>query len=153
MTKNKSGVQPQVEQLYVEDAASAIHNKRMSYGRRYASAIAWITSLRTLAELLPRDYSLEYAADIVKYDAGLSLPVGLPGGRWGMQRYSFDEYIPPKFYIAPMVASDEQLHPYFGGIVGKVTYREPERTIYLPPNKLSNTWKGLILFHEVLHAE
>jgi hypothetical protein len=143
---------PDSSQLYIEEAINAIYNKKVTYARRYAIASAWVKSLQHIATLLPYDYSLDEASMLLEFDVGLSIPVALANGRWGMQRHSFDEYAQAKFYITPLVTSDGKLHPYFAGIVGRASYHEAERTIYLPPHKLSDTWKGIVLYHEVLHA-
>jgi hypothetical protein len=82
--------------------------------------------------------------------SGLGIPLVSKGGGWGL-RYWLDRK-EDGFVIVPLIESDAKLHRFFAAMLTQPTYQESPRAIYLPPDRISTTWRAIILHHELGHT-
>jgi hypothetical protein len=138
--------------MNLEAKDTPIVNSVATLTQRDNAVREWIQGLRRLHDLLKSNASqaiVEGTLYSVEECAGLGIPIKSPEGKWGLRLLDVPE---GGFALAPLVKSDDNLHPYFAKQLSGPSYQETCRTIFLPPDQLGPTWRGLILIHEVNHA-
>lgn len=118
---------------------------------REEMARAWLDDLAYVRDQfkgkMHRDLneSLLYIQDL----AGFGVPAAKEG-KWGLTHW------PAKyetvFYFVPLLEEDVKLHHYFGELIKSASYNEVSKAVFLPPWKMSRSWRTIILEHELMHV-
>ncbi len=129
-----------------------IINSQLTEAERNNFALDWINGVKQL-QSLSKSRTCEAITIGTLYNieecAGLGIPIKSLSGEWGLRCIDIPE---GGFALVPLVQSDSDLHSYFAKQMSGPSYQEGCRAIFLPPDRLSLVWRGLILVHEVNHA-
>lgn len=131
-----------------------IRNATVTYDQRREAVNEWLAGLSHLASGRLAGRWQRHINGVIGFlidNAYPAEPIASSDGRWGVTKWSSDKR-KAEFHIIALHASDAKLHPYFADKVRGASYCEPERSIYLPPHKVSSVWRGIILHHEHYHA-
>lgn len=126
-------------------------NNRVTPAQRERAVGEWIQGLRQLLSHVESNAQgiIEGTLYDIEECAGLGIPIKSPQGEWGLRYVDVPE---GGFALTPLFESDGDLHPYFADQMKGPSYQESCQAIFLPPDKLSPIWRGLILIHEINHA-
>lgn len=127
-----------------------IYNEKITYSQRLVIACRWVDGLIYVRKQLDTSNAvLDNAVQYVNTHVGFGVPIANIEGRWGLRRKAHENYT---CFLVPIVQSDAALHAYFKKQVGVLSYNEGSRSIFLPADRMSALWRGLVLYHELLHA-
>ena len=127
-------------------------NPKVTDGEREAIVRKWTNSTYKLHDQATgrARKSLGWDLYYIETYSGLGIPLVSESGEWGL-RYWLDRK-EDGFVIVPLLESDAELHPFFADMLTRPAYREKPPAIYLPPERISPTWRAIILHHELGHT-
>lgn len=129
-----------------------IGNPSVSDAEREAMALKWIKSARRLRNRSSGRVRQSMGAGVLYYIdkyAALGAPQVNKNGNWGLRYWNMRK---DGFLLVPLAKSDAELHPFFADRLKSPSYQEGPRAIFLPPDRFSQVWRALILYHEVGHT-
>jgi len=131
---------------------ASTHAETVSFEKRKICETMWINSLLALHKEVsdPLKPMVINGIDFLYSSVKPAEPVvSDDGGQPGIRRAN------NKVGFVTLFHADAQLHPFFKGWIdhARYSYTEDTTSIMVPPHRLTPRWRGILMLHELLHAQ